>query len=135
MYGGGVRVPDDEEDVTYTRILGPLDEQAAPAGAKSEHPALVWKPRNGEEQVFPLEHRLMKLGRHDHNDVMLAGSTVSSRHATVRREPIGVVIEDEGSLNGTFVNGVRVEQQLLEDGDRVQIGPHLLVFVAPSLDT
>jgi pSer/pThr/pTyr-binding forkhead associated (FHA) protein len=54
---------------------------------------------------------------------------VSARHATVRRESVGVVLEDEGSLNGTFVNGELVQQQLLEAGDRVQIGPHLLVFV------
>jgi pSer/pThr/pTyr-binding forkhead associated (FHA) protein len=40
-----------------------------------------------------------------------------------------VVLEDEGSLNGTFVNGERVEQRLLEEGDRLQVGPHLLVFV------
>ena len=39
------------------------------------------------------------------------------------------MIEDEGSLNGTFVNGQLVQQQLLEAGDRVQIGPHLLVYV------
>ena len=103
---------DEDDDVTYTRILGPLD--VPPTGGETvarDQPALVWQPKNGPEQVF------------------LAGPTVSSRHATVRREPIGVVIEDEGSLNGTFVNGVRIEQQLLEDGDRVQIGPHLLVFV------
>ena len=37
--------------------------------------------------------------------------------------------EDEGSLNGTFVNGERIEQRLLEEGDRIQIGPHLLLFV------
>lgn len=123
-------MPDQDDDVTYTRILGPLDE-APVSGETGAHdqPALVWRPRNAAEVVFPLEHRIMKIGRSDQNDVMLAGSTVSSRHATVRREPIGVVIEDEGSLNGSFVNGVRVEQQLLEDGDRIQIGPHLLVFV------
>ena len=42
------------------------------------------------------------------------------------------MIEDEGSLNGTFVNGELVQQQLLEAGDRVQIGPHLLVYVPPA---
>ena len=61
--------------------------------------------------------------------VVLAGPTVSARHATVRVEPVGVVLEDEGSLNGTFVNGERIEQRLLEDSDRIQVGPHLLVFV------
>ena len=55
--------------------------------------------------------------------------TGSARHATVRVEPVGVVLEDEGSLNGTFVNGERIEQRLLEEGDRIQIGPHLLLFV------
>ena len=76
-----------------------------------------------------LTGRLTKLGRHDENDVVLAGPTVSARHATVRVEPIGVVLEDEGSLNGTFVNGERIEQRLLEEGDRIQVGPHLLLFV------
>ncbi len=124
---------DQEDDVTYTRILGPLDDAPPVDGAPSQdQPALVWRPKNRDEQVFPLEQRIMKIGRHDQNDVMLAGPTVSSRHATVRREAIGAVIEDEGSLNGTFVNGVRIEQQLLEDGDRIQIGPHLLVFVGAS---
>src|SRR5690348_3762832 len=119
---GGDPVHDDD-DVTYTRILGPVEEPPATAAtAGHEHPTLVWKPKLGEEQAFEIAHRVMRIGRHDQNDIMLAGPTVSTRHATVRREGVGVVIEDEGSLNGTFVNGVRVEQQLLEDGDRVQIG-------------
>jgi pSer/pThr/pTyr-binding forkhead associated (FHA) protein len=123
----------EDDDVTYTRILGPVGEPpAAEAGSVSEHAALVWKPKLGEEQVFEIAHRVTRIGRHDQNDIMLAGPTVSTRHATVRNEQMGVVIEDEGSLNGTFVNGARVEQQLLEDGDRVQIGPHLLVFRAPA---
>jgi pSer/pThr/pTyr-binding forkhead associated (FHA) protein len=125
----------DDDDVTYTRILGPVDQPQAPAEApRREHPALIWQPKLGEEQVFELTHRQMRIGRHDQNDLMLSGPTVSTRHATLRREPVGVVLEDEGSLNGTFVNGVRIEQQLLEDGDRIQIGPHQLVFVASERD-
>jgi pSer/pThr/pTyr-binding forkhead associated (FHA) protein len=124
-----------EDDVTFTRILGPVDAESASGGAPArEHPALVWRTSAGDEQVFELEHRVLRIGRHDQNDVMLAGPTVSTRHATVRVEPVGVVIEDEGSLNGTFVNGVRIEQQLLEDGDRIQIGPHQLVFAVAADD-
>ena len=119
-----------DEDVSYTRIIDP-----APAGEdlaippRGDNPTLVWRPRLGEDQNYVLDRRLTKLGRHDENDVVLAGPTVSARHATVRVEPVGVVLEDEGSLNGTFVNGERIEQRLLEEGDRIQIGPHLLLFV------
>ena len=124
----------EDDDVTYTRILGSLggEQPAVDGSLPHDGPTLIWRPKNGPDQMFPLELRITKIGRHQENDVMLAGPTVSSRHATVRREPIGVVIEDEGSLNGTFVNGVRIEQQLLEDGDRIQVGPHLLLFAAPS---
>jgi pSer/pThr/pTyr-binding forkhead associated (FHA) protein len=122
-----------DDDVTFTRILGPIDPaDPALSAIPREHPALVWRPKLGGDQVFEIAHRVIRIGRQDQNDIMLAGPTVSARHATVRREAVGVVIEDEGSLNGTFVNGVRVEQQLLEDGDRVQIGPHLLVFVGAA---
>ncbi len=119
-----------DDEVSYTRIIDPApsgDEFAPPP--RGERPALVWRPRLGEDQAYQLEGRITKLGRHDENHIVLAGPTVSARHATVRIEPIGVVLEDEGSLNGTFVNGERIEQRLLEEGDRIQVGPHLLVFV------
>ena len=119
-----------DEDVSYTRIIEPSPTaDHVPLPPAGEHPQLVWRPRLGEQQAYPLEQRLVRVGRHDENDVVLAGPTVSARHATVRVEPVGVVVEDEGSLNGTFVNGERIEQRLLESGDRIQIGPHLLVFM------
>src|SRR5438552_13712076 len=102
-----------DEDPSYTRIIDPApagDDLAVPA--PGELPSLVWRPRLGEDQAYPLGRRLTKLGRHEENDVVLAGATVSARHATVRVEPVGVVLEDEGSLNGTFVNGERIEQRL-----------------------
>ncbi len=60
---------------------------------------------------------------------MLAGPTVSARHATLRIEPIGVVLEDEGSLNGSFVNGERVEQRLLEEATGCRSGRTCSSFV------
>ena len=119
-----------DDEVSYTRIIDPApqaDEMALLA--PGEQPQLVWRPRLGDQQAYPLTGRITKVGRHETNDVVLAGPTVSARHATVRVEAVGVVVEDEGSLNGTFVNGERVEQRLLEEGDRIQIGPHLLLFV------
>jgi pSer/pThr/pTyr-binding forkhead associated (FHA) protein len=124
-------VADDQP--SFTRIIQTGDGVAAPpVAAPGAHPALVWRPRLGEEERFDLAERTTKVGRHTENDIVLAGPTVSARHATIRREGVGTVIEDEGSLNGTFVNGELVQQQLLEAGDRIQIGPHLLVYVPPS---
>jgi pSer/pThr/pTyr-binding forkhead associated (FHA) protein len=119
-----------DDQASYTRIIQTGDGVAPPpAATPGEHPALVWRPRLGEEERFDLAARSTRIGRHEENDIVLAGPTVSARHATIRREPVGTVIEDDGSLNGTFVNGELVQQQLLEAGDRIQIGPHLLVYV------
>lgn len=120
----------DDDQPSFTRIIEPAAAGSAPSAVPAgAHPALVWRPKLGEEQAFPLEHRSATIGRHEDNDIVLAGPTVSARHATVRRETMGVVIEDEGSLNGTFVNGQLVQQHLLEEGDQIQVGPHLLVYV------
>jgi pSer/pThr/pTyr-binding forkhead associated (FHA) protein len=126
----------DDDQPSYTRIIDPAARGAVPRpGPAGPHPALVWRPKLGDDQAFPLEGRTATIGRHEDNDIVLAGPTVSARHATVRREPMGVVLEDEGSLNGTFVNGQLVQQHLLEDGDQIQVGPHLLVFVPPAGET
>jgi pSer/pThr/pTyr-binding forkhead associated (FHA) protein len=121
-------VADDQP--SFTRIIQTGDGAALPpVAAPGEHPALVWRPRLGEEERFDLAERTTRVGRHTENDIVLAGPTVSARHATIRRGGVGRVIVEEGSMNGTFVNGELVQQQLLEEGDRIQIGPHLLVYV------
>jgi len=123
----------DDDQPSFTRIIEPAAAGTAPQPVSAgEHPTLVWRPKLGDEQAFPLEHRTATIGRNGENDIVLAGPTVSARHATVRRESVGVVLEDEGSLNGTFVNGQLVQQHLLEAGDQIQVGPHLLVYVPPA---
>jgi DNA-binding NtrC family response regulator len=57
----------------------------------------------------------------------------SSRHARIRRQAGYDYLEDQGSKNGTFVNGVKVESQALADGDLVEIGHSLFVYrVVPA---
>jgi two-component system, cell cycle response regulator len=73
--------------------------------------------------VFPLapgkEH---VIGRREDADVSIRDDGISRRHAAIRVEGEGAILRDLGSANGTFVDGVRVEEARLEDGSRVAIG-------------
>ncbi len=69
------------------------------------------------------------IGRHPDSEVFLDDVTVSRRHAEIRRDPTGLSILDAGSLNGTYVNGARVEQGPLAEADQLQIGKFRLVVV------
>jgi pSer/pThr/pTyr-binding forkhead associated (FHA) protein len=55
--------------------------------------------------------------------------TVSRRHALIVRQPDGVRVLDDRSLNGVFVNGERVEWRALQDGDEITVGRYRLQFL------
>ena len=57
------------------------------------------------------------------NAIVLPVRGVSRRHAVLRLEPDGVVLEDLGSRNGTLVKGVRVQRTQLRPGDEIRMGP------------
>ncbi len=59
---------------------------------------------------------------------------MSRRHALIVRQPDGLRVLDDRSLNGVFVNGERVEWSTLADGDEVVIGRHRLYFVDLPVD-
>jgi hypothetical protein len=63
-------------------------------------------------------------------ELRFPGGTVSSTHARLERGEAGWAVVDEGSKNGTFVNGERVSRAALRDGDLLEIGPTLLVYRA-----
>ena len=69
------------------------------------------------------------IGRHPTCDILLSDITVSRRHAELRRLGDLYEIVDLGSLNGTYVNGDRVEDAVLAMGDEVQIGKFRFVFL------
>ena len=69
------------------------------------------------------------MGRHPESDVFLDDLTVSRRHAKVCRDAGDFVINDRGSLNGTYVNRERVENSSMARGGEVGIGKFRLVFL------
>ena len=60
---------------------------------------------------------------------MLDDNTVSRRHAMVLERDGDAIIADDRSRNGVYVNGRRVSQAPLHNGDEVQIGDRLLRFI------
>ncbi len=86
--------------------------------------------RVGEDVLAcALEREWTRIGRSLAADIRFDDPTVSRRHALIVRQPDGLRVLDDRSLNGVFVNGERVEWSTLADGDEVVIGRHHLHFV------
>ena len=75
----------------------------------------------------------IKIGRNTDNDIVINDVLASRHHATLIPGAQGTEIRDNRSINGTFVNGARVESTILHDGDTVTIGNVDLVFRGGTL--
>jgi hypothetical protein len=84
---------------------------------------------DAEVIAYPLTREWTRIGRSLAADVRFDDPTVSRRHALIVRQPDGLRVLDDRSLNGVFVNGERVEWSTLTDGDEVVVGRHHLHFV------
>jgi hypothetical protein len=130
----GALLVKDEQGTETTMTFTPedADEDAALAleemGIKG--PALVVRSGGGRagETFVPAGDRT-QIGRSPDCDIFLDDVTVSRRHAVLLQQNGEFLIEDQGSLNGTFVNKKRIESGQLEDGDEVQIGKYRLTFL------
>jgi ABC transport system ATP-binding/permease protein len=75
----------------------------------------------------------IKIGRATDNDIVIPDVLASRHHASLVPTPAGTEIRDARSINGTFVNGSRVDSALLHDGDVVTIGNVDLMFSGGTL--
>lgn len=74
-----------------------------------------------------------RIGRATDNDIVIPDVLASRHHATLVPTPAGTEIRDNRSINGTFLNGSRIETALLSDGNVVTIGNIDLVFTGGTL--
>ena len=88
-------------------------------------------------KAFVLDREELLLGRSEQADITLPDPEISRRHARLVRMGSGYQIEDLGSTNGTFVNGVRLSApRMLQPGDRIQFGLHTVaLYEAERPDT
>jgi hypothetical protein len=113
-----------------TMIYRPDVEGAAVAAATAPDGPTVQEVASltVDGERHPIDKRVTVIGRSQDCDIQLADPNVSRRHAEVRQEEDAFWIVDLGSTNGMEVNGRRLRQAKLEDGDRITIGSTEIVF-------
>ncbi len=77
-----------------------------------------------------LPPRPFTIGRDEDVDLTVADNSVSRMHAAIEATPLGYVVSDLGSTNGTYVNEQRVLSRILAAGDRVRTGKHIFKFLS-----
>jgi hypothetical protein len=85
---------------------------------------LVLRFENAMLKEVPLGTQPVTIGRAPDNDIHIDNLAVSNYHARVYVEAGSLVVEDLNSLNGSFLNDIRVERAMLKDGDTILIGKH-----------
>ena len=84
----------------------------------------------GEVVVISVGEGALRIGRGIGADVVLEDRSVSRRHAVITCRNGEVVLLDDRSLNGVWVNGERVGQATLRDGDAIAVGDVQMRFLA-----
>jgi pSer/pThr/pTyr-binding forkhead associated (FHA) protein len=85
---------------------------------------------NFEQPILRLSRAQLFIGRDPRNALVLADPQSSARHAQIVRRGNVYMLYDLNSTNGTYVNGQRIKQKPLRDGDRIRIGKTELIFRA-----
>ena len=80
-------------------------------------------------RMHDIKEDVVTVGRGPESDIFLDDVTVSRKHAEIERGERGYRIRDVGSLNGTYVNRVRVDAVDLRNGDEIQVGKYRFRFV------
>ena len=96
-----------------------------------EYPVLMSQTGELQGSRYVLKKEVMVVGRSPACDIVINDRQISRRHLIIRKTEAGYTLEDLGSKNGTYVNGVAVQGTVgLQDGDVVQIAlARKLVFL------
>jgi pSer/pThr/pTyr-binding forkhead associated (FHA) protein len=125
-------VIDHATDTQTTGALPELTERER-RRAVADTPAAAGRflamEHRGEVVHLPLGERICRIGRGIASDVTVEDPAVSRRHALVVWRGGEHVLLDDRSRNGTFLNGERVAEAVLHDGDEIVVGTVAIRFV------
>jgi two-component system cell cycle response regulator len=127
---------DDVDDLRSFAARSSLDEETRVStvsrigeGALSGESCLVLIHGPALGRRFPITTDELRIGRGADNDIVIDMDNVSRVHARVRRSADGIVVEDMGSTNGSYVNDLEVKQDRLRNGDLIKVGGAILKFI------
>jgi len=110
------------------RVGDPLDDTTrtsqapeAPTG-EGQNAYLVVMAGSNVGEMYKLDKDQLVIGRGDKADLRLLDDGISRDHARVVKDGAAMMLEDMGSTNGTYCNGVRVTRQALSEGDKILLG-------------
>lgn len=84
--------------------------------------------------TYPLDTGDFSIGRENSNTLCLSDGLVSRQHCVVESRNRKFILRDLGSTNGSFVNGLAIQEKALRHGDRITIGNSSLVFILNEED-
>lgn len=90
---------------------------------------LILKFKDTVISEIPLDREETTIGRKPENTIHIDNLAVSGRHARVLKIGSKAILEDMGSTNGSFVNDKQITKHILQHGDSILIGKHILTFV------
>jgi len=105
----------------------------AAAGQKAFALKFISGKYQGGEFPLKMEKQIV-IGRSSELDMVLVEDMVSRKHAKITVAGGKITIEDLGSTNGTFVNGEKIKQARLKEGDRILIGTSILKLIHQGED-
>lgn len=118
--------PDILEIKMIKKVLGALDQEKLPSLT------VISEPFKNKKVVFEENIKKLIIGRESGCHLSLDSSVVSRQHAFIALKWGGYVIKDMDSKNGTFVNGERIEEKSLKDGDEIVFGTLKTIFKNPQ---
>lgn len=133
---GGAMCPQCLRDVaqdttTFTAVTcakGDSISESEISGLVEGPYSLVIVKGPGVGEKFIIEPTRFTIGRDVKSGIFLNDQTVSREHAILHHVGSDVTIRDAQSLNGTYVNGICVDEAQLANGDEIQIGTFSLKF-------
>ena len=121
-------IPSDSKVNDLRNQLSPQDLEVV-NGLPKDSAILIVLKGAGVGSRYLINAASTKIGRELSNDISLDDITVSRSHAVISKDE-NFTIKDLGSLNGTYINAIAIREQVLSDGDEIQIGKfHLTLFM------